>query len=48
MARIANKYVYILWNKQGTIEYMWKGHGKRMFESCREKSLFGGTIVKRN
>lgn len=48
MARIANKYVYILWNKQGTIEYVGKGHGKRMFESCREKSLFGGTIVKRN
>jgi len=48
MSRTSNQYVYILWDKEGTIEYVGKGQGKRIYESCREKKSFGGTIFKRN
>ena len=48
MSRIPNQYVYFLWDEEGTIEYVGKGQGKRIYESCREKNSFGGTIFKRN
>ena len=48
VSRIANHYVYYLWDKEGIIEYVGKGQGKRLYESAREKKSFGGTIFKRN
>jgi len=48
MSRTSNHYVYYLWDKEGTINYVGKGKDNRMWGSAKEQGAFGGVIYKRN